>query len=309
MRITEKLWTYGVEHELGDWDTRKGWEGFGRDKEPNICNSNGIAGDPTLKDYPFGAEINTPPTSSPESQGEILETFCSKHKHVYVSCMVGMHIHIRLPGLREWLPGLKALQRYAFLNQAIFQVIDPIPFMCESNFSNVEQYKAHRRWVHRIRKSHWTFIPENRVEKQMKTKSPAEFFNAEPPVSKTGKPLFHAQPRASINLRQILQTDTIEFRHFFQTLNPVEVVNAVSWCRDFLLCAFDRGDIQSMYEQVYLHTPFPSMPLYEHWIDKRWQATTHSKNTRAVVRENIIKILDGTFDTISNKGFKHLNFE
>ena len=70
MKTTD--WTYGVEHELGDWDTRQGFGKFGRDREPNICNSNGVAGDPSLRDYPFGAEINSPPSETPEEQGSRL---------------------------------------------------------------------------------------------------------------------------------------------------------------------------------------------------------------------------------------------
>lgn len=302
-------WTYGVEHELADWDTRKGWEGYGRDPEPNICNSNGIAGDPTLKDYPFGAEINTPPTSSPNGQGDLLTQFLKRHEHVYVSQRVGMHVHVRVPGLRENLQLLQRLQRYVTENKRVFQLMDPVPYYDRSDFESEEDYKMSRRWVQYIRRSHWTTIPINRVDMQCKATSVSDFFRLEAPVTKVGqKPMFHAQPRAAVNLRQLLQTDTIEFRSFFQPLDPGEVVTAVEWCRDFLLSAFDNASALDLFNRSYAKRKFPAAPTFEPWIERRWEATSHSKNKRDVVLTNIKRILAEEFDDVSTEHLSHLDW-
>jgi len=119
LRIAQRYWTYGVEHELADWDTRKGFGVFGRDPEPNILNSNGIAGDPTLRDYPFGAELNSPPTSTPDAQADLFQDFVMQHPFIFVSHRIGMHVHIRVPGLAKHLPTLKQIQKYVGQNQAV----------------------------------------------------------------------------------------------------------------------------------------------------------------------------------------------
>jgi hypothetical protein len=54
---------------------------------------------------------------------------------------------------------------------------------------------------------------------------------------------------------------------------------------------------------------FPPMPVYKHWREKRWAATSHSKNKREVIRKNIQKILAGDFDDVSNEPFKHLEWK
>lgn len=301
-----KTWTYGCEHELADWDTRLGWEGYERDPEPNICNSNGIAGDPTLRDYPFGAEINTPPTNYASGQGELLRKFLARHKHVFVSQRIGMHVHVRIPGLSKNMPALKQIQRYVTDNTAVYPMIDPVPYQDWSEFANEADYKMSRRWVQYIRRSHWTVIPRNRVTKQMSAKTLEEFLALEVPASKSGKPLYHAQPRASVNLRQLVQTDTIEFRPFFQTLDPEEVITAVEWCRDYLLSAFDNYEAVDLFKNQYSNRKFPPRPQFMPWLERRWEATSHSKNDRETIRSNIKKILAGEFDEVSNEPFAHL---
>lgn len=298
---TGRTWTYGAEHELADWDTRLGWDGYGRDPEPNICNSNGIAGDPTLRDNPYGAEINTPPTSKPEDQADLLQRFLKRHKHVFVSQRIGMHIHVRIPGLKDSLWALKKLQRYITGNTAVYQLIDPVPYADRSEYLGEDEWRGMRKWVQYIRRSHWTAIPEYRVAKQLKAGTVKEFMGLEAPVDKSGKPLFHAQPRASVNLRQLVQSDTVEFRPFFQTLDPNEVTTAVEWCRDYLLAAFEGYPAVDLFNTHYKKRRFPPRPKYLHWLEKRWAATSHSRNDRVIVRRNIAKILRGEFDDVVAK--------
>ena len=287
---TGRTWTYGVEHELADWDTRKGWDGYGRDPEPNIMNTNGIAGDPTLKDNPWGAEINTPPTDRPEDQADLLAKFLKRHPTCTTSHRVGMHVHIRVPGLRDSVPHLVRLQRFLSAKVGVIKLIDPLDYPDGAD-------KATRKWVQYLRRSHWTTIPANRIDRQVReARTLEDFLKLEVPADRNGNPLYHAQPRASMNLRQLAQTDTVEFRPFMQPLKPSQVVTAAEWCRDFLRCAFDGGDPMKLYRDVYARKTFPPLPQYVHWKQLRWEATSYSLNKRDAVRANVARILNGDFD-------------
>lgn len=287
--LSTKTWTYGCEHELADWDATKLPEGFDRDPEPNIVNSNGIAADPSLKSYNYGGEINTNPTHSIESQGSELFRFLKLCPKAKANWRCGLHVHIRIPGLIKNLPALKRLAKFVFESKQIYDFVDPLPIPTPEEFQ--DHYPQARKRFNWMKMSHKTVIPHYRVEKQLKAKSVEEFMKLEVPRATSGKPLWHAQPRAGINLRQLLQTDTIEFRHFPATTDPQEVINAIKFCRDYLLCCFDGETITSL-EKRYQGTKFPTLDtIYIHWQEERWKRTSISKVSRAEVDRNIRRIL------------------
>lgn len=301
-----KTWTYGTEHEFGDWDTRKGYDGYGLDPEPDIINSNGIAADPKLKDYPFGAEINTTPSDTIEEQVEHYKAFIKTHSP-YVSYRVGMHVHIRIPGLKTNVAALKKIQRFVTDTHDIWKKVDPLPQPSREDYDDEEDFVLAKKWMQRLRRSHLTKLPEARVQLQMKAKTGREFLDAEAKVNKTtGERVFFLQPRATVNLRQLDQTDTIEFRPFMQATKPIQVTNAHNFCRDFLLTALNGGDIEKLFKEEYLKAEFPPLPQFIPWMERRWAATSHSLNNREQVRKNIELILNGKFDDVSNSKFKHL---
>jgi len=304
--LDPKYWTYGAEHELSDWDTRRGWEGYGRDPEPQITNTNGIAGDPTLKDYPFGAEINTPPTDTPDGQAQLFHEFLTRFPETRVTHRAGTQVHIRVPGLRErGLEILKRIQTNCLNLRPFLEVIDPLDadyYPCETTADR----KLLKQWLAHIKRSHWTIIPEYRVRKQLEAKTVEELISLECPWSKAGKPLYHAQPRPTVNIRQLLQSDTIEFRPFFQAETPEQVLTAIELCRDLLICLIEGTDPLAVYWERYAHREFPPRPKFLGWRERRWQATSYSKNTRAIVARNRQAILEGRFDDVSNEPYKHL---
>ena len=295
-------WTFGCEFEFADWDTRKGWEPFRRDPETAICNSNGISADPTLKSYPFGGEVCTAPTHDPHEQVAQLEMFLKMHPDAALTHRAGLQVHIRVPGLIKDLKTLKRIQDYVSRNYHIFPLVDPLPIPMESDYYSKEEWKAAKKRQHWMRTSHWTVIPRYRVEEQLKAKTVQEFLEAEAPRSKKGKVLWHAQPRASINLRQLLQTDTIEFRHWSGTLNSIELLNAIEYCRDYLEDAiYSQRGWESLWKK-YKGLAFPKTFPFYYWREKRWEATSITKHKRKVIEENIKKILNGTFDEYPENG-------
>ena len=307
IKYDHKHWTFGLELEFGDWDTRQGWEGFGRDPEPNICNSNGIATDPTLKSYPFGGEINTPPTSTPEEQVALLRKFLKSHPRAVATHRAGLHVHIRIPGLISHLPTLKRLQQYITQNTDAYPLVDPLPLPTRSDFCSAEEYKGAKRRQHWMRMSHWTAIPINRVEKQLQATTVKEFLDLEVPKSRAGAVLWHAQPRAAINLRQLKQTETIEFRHYSATTSPEETLTAIKWCRDYVLACLDSYPACELFQSKYARQDFPKTEPYLHWRELRWAATSITKHKRSVIEENIKLILEEQFDDIDNQPYAYLN--
>jgi hypothetical protein len=291
-------WTYGCEFEFADWDTRKGWgTEFHRDPETAICNTNGIATDPRLISYPFGGEVCTPPTSDAQGQVCYLRKFLEMHPEAAITHRAGLQVHIRVPGLIDDVQSLKRIQKYVSENHQVYPLVDPLPLPSHFEFSKHSEWKAAKKRQHWMRMSHWTVIPYYRVEKQMQAKTTKEFLELAVPKDKQGKPLWHAQPRAAVNLRQLLQTDTIEFRFWSATKHENELNNAICFCHDFLVDALGKqyGAV-AIFQDKYVHRKFPKTARFMGWRESRWEATSITKHKRPVIEKNIKKILEGTFD-------------
>jgi hypothetical protein len=290
-------WTYGAEHEWGDWAYNEPLpEGYGRDRRDFTCmSSNGIANDPKGLSYAYGGEINTPPTSTTVGQGQCVEElllwWASRRLPApTVNHRSNLHIHVRVPGLRDDLAALKRLQAYIHdWMPEVFPVIQPLPRPHKSQFPGADEYNgALRRWKRR-RVSHQTLLTPRRLARQLEAETIDAFFRAEVPARKSdGEPQWHLQPRLCVNLRQLRDTDTIEFRHFAGTLNPWEVIVCAQWARDFLKSAFaDKSPFLG-----WAGESFPEFPEYNHELERRYRATCHDGTlSRDVIESNIYSIL------------------
>lgn len=295
-------WTYGAEHELADWDRKvEMLEGFGVDTDDyTIVNSNGIAADPAGKLYRFGGEFNTPPTLGIVGQLVALREIKLRWPEVKVNYRSNLHCHIRVPGLRDDLAALKKLQRYnqKWLRTAL-DLVEPIPEPTVREYPNPEEYEGARRRYRRRKVSHHTCLTDARYERQQTARTVEDFHRLEVPATKAdGKPMWHAQPRCAVNVRQLLETDTIEFRHFPGTLEAYELRACMLWCRDYLDNALgDQLPLMQMWDQRgYLPTMFPTFPPYVHWMEVRYRATVLDGSLpRETVAANIKAIEEGRF--------------
>lgn len=297
------MFTYGAEHELADIPLDRSLPaGYGRDvKDISIVNSNGIANDPTGKMYRFGGEINTPPTRTVGGQAECLRAICDLLPEARVNYRSNLHVHIRVPGLRDDLLALRQVQRYVHENLRLaLSLVEPLPRPAPHEYAGAEEYKgALRRWRRR-RVSHQTLLSPKRLEHQLEARRVDVFFRREVPESRTGRsrgrPMWHAQPRLAVNLRQLRETDTVEFRHFPGTLDYDEMLAAASWCHDFMRAALDGTPIRQVMRD-YSTADFPSFPKYVHWQEVRYRATVHDGTIpKPQIAANIRRILEGTFD-------------
>ncbi len=295
-------WTYGAEHELGDWPLdRELPEGFQQDKrDVTIVNSNGIAADPKGRTYRFGGEFNTPPTEKPLGQVWALRTIKERYPEAVVNYRSNLHIHIRVPELQDDLKLLKKLTRFnqEYLRQ-VLPLVEPIPMPTHGDYPDPEEQEGAMKRSRRRHRSHHTVLTDTRLTIQLSADNLDDFFHWEVPWSKgeEPKPLWHFQPRAAVNLRQMLETDTIEFRHFPGTLDDNELLHCVHWCRDYLLSAFNDRNPVAMWHNQYSHLQFPKFPKYIHWMENRYQATVRDGSVPIdEVYENIRLIEAGEFD-------------
>lgn len=293
-------WTYGAEHELADWDARLPLPpGLTHNrKDYTIVNSNGVANDPKLKTYPYGGEINTDPTPTMGGQVELLQLIKARVPGATVNYRSNLHLHIRVPGLSE---DLKALQRVqAFIHEhlpSFFQemlLLDK-PSRAEGQ-SEEEHAGAVRRW-RRNRVSQQTLLTPKRLSAQLEATTLDEFFEAEAPMGRNGRPQWQFQPRLAINLRQLRETDTVEFRCFFGTMEERRLRFALQFCDDFL-CAAISGQPGEKLVELYRSRRqlWPLRPPYNHRLDQGFRATTHDHSVkRADIIANTRRILEGEF--------------
>jgi len=312
MAFSHEGWTYGAEHELADIDRRKPlpagykWD----DRDVTIVNSNGIANDPKGRLYGYGGEINTPATNSISGQMGCLLQILEWDLSARVNYRSNLHLHIRVPGLKEDLRALKRLALYnAHWLPIVLPIIEPIPYPNGDDYGTELSWQGALRRYKRRKRSHQTVLTPQRTAKMIEAHTVEEFFRAEVPVDSKGNPMWHAQARAAVNIRQLRETETIEFRHFSGTLDINELSHCFDWCEHYLLCALCptwglRPSALDPYQTFKPHKPFqgvlagfPEFPPYDHALEIRYRATCHDGSLeQEQIARNIKAIEENSFD-------------
>ncbi len=288
--------TYGAEHELSDWDRSLALpDGCDiDDRDVTMVNSNGIAVDPKAISYQFGGEVRSRPTTTAMEQGDILAELVRTLKPA-INYRSNLHVHIRVSRLSKDLQALKRISRYNQQNlREALELIEPIPKPDKNDVGAMRRYR--RRKV-----SHHTVLTDKRYKKQQSARSVQKFLEAEVPQKSDGTPLWHLAPRCAVNLRQLRETDTIEFRHWPGTLQPKELVACVKWCAEYLKAALYGGpSARELYSSLPYTDLFPTFPEYDHTLETRYRATCHDHTlSRKEIEHNIALILSGEFDDFS----------
>lgn len=284
-------WSFGAEHELADWDTSKPLceRVMGRSKDHTVVNSNGIAAQPNTEVYKYGGEMNTSPSWDIDGQVRCLEEIEEYYPNAKVNHRSNLHLHIRVPGLKSSLPTLKKVQRFIHTEFSRYiDDIEPIP----KGQSPSEKKRAKRRKV-----SHHTFLTAQRLNHQLEASSVQDFFEREVLVDKKGKLMWHAQPRVCVNLRQLIQTDTVEFRHFPGTMGSVQLRTCLEWCFHFMKAALTEAPLSALVEKYTARGGcFPSFPEFDEEREVRYQATAATLVPTQEIKTNIALILKGKFN-------------
>jgi len=287
--------TYGVELEYADVDC------FGllpegavwSREDYTIVNSNGIANDPKGKLYGFGGEVNTKPTPTMGEQiTHIKEINALLQPKPVINYKCNLHVHIGVPGLIDDIDSCKRVLKYVhdFVNQS-FEICDPIIKPTAELFPDAEELMWAKKRHRKNLLSHRCMLPEARYAEAMRAETFEEFYDAHAPVGKNGQRLFQFAPRAAVNMKSLKKHGTIEFRHFFGTLNMVEMRNCLIWCAEFLNAALNNmGEPAEILERLPWLT-FPQPKPFDVRLAKGFDLTTVSKNTREEAERNIIKII------------------
>lgn len=269
--------SYGAELELSDWprcDALPRLDMGIDQRDVTMVNSNGVAVDPRGILWPLGGEIQTAPTYEAEGQAQQLEEIMRKWPETTVNYRSNLHVHVRVPGLREHLPSLKRVQLFVheWMPQ-LLPIIEPLPRPVNDYKTKEEYAGALRRWRRR-RVSHQKLMLSERLRFQQEATSPEDFRDREYRDFRTRAlhPAIH--PRLCVNLRQLWETDTIEFRHFPGTTDPDELLAAVEWCREFVFMALG-GSEQDPRMVARRYAPrLPRFQRYDHWLETGYEATS-----------------------------------
>lgn len=295
MKYDPGAFSYGCELEFADVDRFvKLPDGCAFDgKDHTVVNSNGIATDPKAETCKIGGEINVRPTDSIAEQldviQEILNCFGSQ---ITVNYRCNLHVHVRVPGLREDLDACKQLATYIRKHeQDVYRLIEPIPKPTAAEYPDEESMAGAMKRYKRRHRSHQYRVSENVYKAMMAATSVEEFYNAHAPWSeKKQQHCFHLKPRAGINLRPLWEThhNTIEFRHFPGTLSILEYKSALTWCQQFLHAALNAPDVTP--QQILDTNPwmqFAKFQPYQHELEATYLLTSYDHHTRSEIIENL----------------------
>ena len=307
-------WTCGVELEYGNvsLDCKLPGGATWNDKDNTVVSSTGIANDPKGVLYRFGGEINTSPCANIDEQVQHIDDIiaCLDPAPI-INYRSNLHIHVRVPGLKDDLDGLKKLLEYVTnYQQEAFACVEHIPVPNINDCKSREEFDwAMKRYKRRLR-SHQYKLPEARVEAMMKATTPQEWYEEHVHLdSKGNRDWFHSV-RAGINMRQMFEeTETIEFRHFPGTLSNREMKDSIRWCYDFLDSALNTG-LTPRQLIVKGNYKFPEFQPYEFETEQVYQWTNHDKNKKSVIKErleNLRKVIDiDDMETPSTAVYEHI---
>jgi hypothetical protein len=282
--------TYGCEYEFGDiWRTDLPDGLTWNEKDYSIVSSTGIANDPKGKAYDRGGEINSMPTDSVEKQLSMFELLLKQHPEAAVNHRTNLHLHVCIPGLSEDLPALKKLLAYIDANQvAIYEAIEPIPQPYRGDSKSEEAHKAALKRYKRRKVSHQYKVPETRVSEALQASTVREFFDAHSKLQGNGKRAYGLTTRAGINLLQLQETNTVEFRHFTCTTDPKKLLHCFNWVTNFVPAALDGASVEELLSCA--RWEFPEFAPFDFAMECGYCYTNFQHNSRKVVEARLSKL-------------------
>jgi hypothetical protein len=168
----------------------------------------------------------------------------------------------------------------------VYRLIEPLVKPEASEFGTEGAYRGALQRYKRRLVSHQNKLKPKQVEACMSAETPEEFINGHAPKGKDGKPQWALAVRGGINLSQLRETNTIEFRHFTPSLDTRQLQCCFEWIHSFVNAALVTGE---SVESLYASRPwkFPLFAPYDHNIDVIFRWTDLEKNKRSTVKERL----------------------
>lgn len=260
-------WTYGVEHEFGDVDRKIELpEGMRWSKrEFDIVSDCGLAIDPSGKAHTIGGEVNTPPSTTVEEQGEFLRVLLHRFPSATINHRHHLHLHISVPGLVDDLVAQKKLLSYVVCNSAtVFRAF----------FSPVRHPAMNSSaWAYQIVDR--SVMPEWKQAFCHAARTPRDFKEAHARV-RDGRIFYNSMKRYGFNLYSLFKHGTVEMRCLFPTLDPTEVIGSLTFFRKFLFEALRGGPaVRDWLVPGEYRTP--KQPPFSLRLETIWQETNFKK--------------------------------
>lgn len=296
-KYNKESFTVGVELEFADIDiTNTLPEGAKwNHQDYTIINSNGIANDPHGELYKFGGEINTMWYNDiDKSLSHIQNIINSLNPKPVINYKCNLHIHIGVPGLKDDIEALKQIMQYIrkYEKQA-YEICNPLPEPTKEEYPNSEELEAAIKRNEHNKKSHQLILREKEYQEIMNSTSFSEFYEGHFPGEKGHKSYMSKRP--GINMRSLKDNGTIEFRHFFGTLDLLEYKSCLTWCMEFINAALNTGEEPKDIIKRNSWMIFPKSKRFSLYLQRNFEKTQYHKNETSEQKEqrrkNIEEIL------------------
>lgn len=274
-----------IPEELGEWEGPK-VAGYYLGSELDIVNTKGVwkghGTDPLCINCPVGGEIHTQPSYTIESQMLRFMRIMNLFPTVCVACPNHGHIHVRIPGLKKNMELLKNVFQYVKENE-----LDLMKACCGYDKEEYEKVMNSdlEEWV----KSYLLIGDGKQINPTIyqevhEADSVSEIMNLleETPaidydwVMESGAVTENSH-RTCVNLFNLTKGETIEFRIFRASINPVEVYSSLYLSKRFVeeaLKGFQGKPVLEILKEG--NFKFAKLNFNEE-LAKGWQETRESK--------------------------------
>lgn len=271
--------------ELGEWEGPK-IAGYYMGSEIDIVNTKGsfrgVATDPLCIKCQVGGEIHVQPSYSIDSQLLRVMRIMDLFPTVGVACPNHGHIHVGLPGIKGDLETLKNLFRYTKENEkTLIKVCCGYDGKEASDIDNSDL----EEWVKdyllvgdgkSINLELYDKVEEAKsvqeVLKYLEEYPAVDYFWSQGKINRTLN-----SHRTAVNLYNLVKGETVEFRIFRSSVNPVEIYSSLMLCKRYIEEAV-RGLSGKPVKDILTEGHFRFAPLnFNEELAKGWQKTRNSK--------------------------------
>lgn len=276
-------YTYGAELEIPDWNCKtktQELEKTGAKRnldDTTIINSSGVSNDPSLQTCIYGSEINTMPTDSITSQISHISDVLNSIGDYGVNHSQNLHLHIRVPGLRDNIQLLKQFTLWIYENQEAYSKRFIYPELeRQSNLGVIEsdEHSQLRRKFHARRKqSRMRYLYPYEIEAVKKAQNYKEWYDSHFAYGKVmQRKLNYTLHRQYINLPQLNATDTIEFRFFSFEDSLEKIRNAFELCEATVAAMISNKPLSWIPD-----FDLPRGEIFNPWLEKYGQISKVKK--------------------------------
>ena len=281
--------TVDIPEEWGSWEGPK-IAGYNLGSELDIVNTKGewrgIATDPLCTECPVGGEIHVNPSYTIDSQMIRIMRIMGRFDTVGVACPNHGHIHVGIPGVRKDLKLIKNLFAYTEKNE-----IDVLRWCAGIDLADRRDYTAILEdtmledWVKQYlivgdAKSITPRLYERIREAQTVEDAMVAMREEDCWEYDWIADIYRKAPgshRTCVNLFNLTKSNTVEFRAFRASINPVEIYSTLMFSQRYIEEALKGEDGKSVIDILLEgNYRFPKLN-FNGELAEGWQRTRHSK--------------------------------